>query len=140
MATDRSYADYIVELLAPIGDISSRAMFGGFGIRHGDDNFALITSASVLEFEVDDASRAKYEATESEQFMRMPYWSAPADVLEDETRRLVWAREAIDVGHRTAKTKKATTKKATAKKVIVKKTSAKTATTKKAATKTAKKA
>ncbi len=105
MGVEKSYLDHVTELLAPLGEVSSRAMFGGYGIFHEGDMFALI-SGSTLYFKVNDSNRAVYEAAGSKQFKPMPYYEVPAEVLEDETALHDWAHASIAVGHATAKKKR----------------------------------
>lgn len=106
MPLDRAYVDYVMELLAPLGGVTGRAMFGGYGIFHEGDMFALISSSSTLYFKADDSNRAAYEEAGSEQFMSMPYFEVPVDVLEDSVALRQWASTAIAVGHATAKKKR----------------------------------
>ena len=60
MTGDTSYFNHVMDLLAPLGDIQNRAMFGGYGIFHGGDMFALI-SGSTLYFKVNESNLAVYE-------------------------------------------------------------------------------
>jgi DNA transformation protein len=103
MALDDGYIAYVMDLLTPLGAVTGRKMFGGCGIWEDGDMFALLDRDSTLFFKVDDDTRARYADAGSEQFMSMPYWSVPADVLEDDDALQVWAREAIAVGHTTSK-------------------------------------
>jgi len=103
MALDDSYVTYVMELLEPLGAVTGRRMFGGYGIWEDGDMFALLDSGSTLYFKVDDATRPRYADAGSEQFMTMPYWSVPVDVLEDDDTLRVWARDAMAVGHVTSK-------------------------------------
>lgn len=102
MAADPAFVEYVIEQLEDAGEITHKAMFGGHGIWESGDMFALISSESALYFKVDDESRPRYQDAGSEQFMNMPYWSVPADLLEDREQLLDWADEAIAVGHATA--------------------------------------
>jgi DNA transformation protein len=106
MALDDGYVAYVVELLEPLGAVTGRKMFGGYGIWEDGDMFALLDSASTLYFKVDDTTRARYADAGSEQFMTMPYWSVPVDVLEDDDLLQAWARQAMAVGHATSKKKR----------------------------------
>ena len=54
---------YLLELLAPLGPISARRMFGGVGLFHGGMMFGLI-ARDELFLKVSDANRAAYEAAE----------------------------------------------------------------------------
>jgi DNA transformation protein len=106
MALDDGYVAYVLELLEPLGAVTGREMFGGYGIWEDGDMFALLDSGSTLYFKVDDTTRARYADTGSEQFMTMPYWSVPVDVLEDDDLLQAWARQAMAVGHATSKKKR----------------------------------
>ena len=88
--------------LEPFGDVTTKAMFGGNGIWEAGDMFALITSDSELHFKADSDTRSRYESAGCSQFRTMPYWSVPADVLEDDDQLEEWVEEAIEVGHATA--------------------------------------
>jgi DNA transformation protein len=101
MAGDASFLNHVMELLAPLGGISSRAMFGGYGIFHEDDMFALI-SGSTLYFKVNDSNRADYKNAGSEPFHPMPYYEVPAEVFEDTAMLNNWALTSIAIGHATA--------------------------------------
>lgn len=104
MPADTGYRDHIMEMLAPLGGLTSRSMFGGFGVFHEGDMFGLI-SGSTLYFKVDDSNRAAYEAAGSSRFKPMPYYEVPADVIEDGDKFSEWANIAIAIGHATAKKK-----------------------------------
>ena len=106
MASDSGYKDYVMELLSPLEEVTSRAMFGGYGIFHQGIMFALI-SDSTLYFKVNDSNRAAYEEAGSKPFPHsMPYYEVPASVLEDTALFHDWATTAIAVGHATAKKKR----------------------------------
>lgn len=106
MAADPDFVEYVLEQLEGIGDITHKAMFGGHGFWERGAAFALISSDSTLYFKVDDETRPRYLEAGSEQFMNMPYWSVPADLLEDREQFQEWARDAIAVGHATASKKR----------------------------------
>ena len=98
------YANYIVDKLSGVGDVSSRAMFGGYGIFNESLMFALI-SDGVLYFKVDDSNREIYEKAGSSKFQHgISYWEVPTEVFEDTARLYEWAN--ISIGIAQAKTKK----------------------------------
>jgi DNA transformation protein and related proteins len=149
MALDRAYVAYVMELLSPLGQVTGRAMFGGYGIWERGDMFALLDSSSTLYFKAGASTEPGYRAAGSTQFapevsgrkaMPMPYWSVPADVLEDPELMAEWAGAAIAVAHATPKKaatpkKKAAPKKAaTPKRATSRKAAPKAATPKKKAT------
>lgn len=105
MAADKELHERVLGLLAPLGGVSSKSMFGGFGIFHEGDMFALI-SGHALFFKVDDSNRARYEAAGSKQYKPMPYFQVPESILRDSEGFLDWARESVSVAHASAGKKK----------------------------------
>lgn len=109
MPVDRGLVAHITEFLEPIGGITGRAMFGGYGFWHEGQMFALLDSESTLHFKVNDSNRAQYEAAGSTQFMppmpkgrapmAMPYWVVPPHLLDAPEEFRTWARAAIEVAH-----------------------------------------
>ena len=101
-----TYRDYAMELLEPVGDVTARAMFGGYGIFESGDMFVLISRDDRIYFKVDDTNRADYEAAGSEQFKPMPYYEVPEEVLADEESFVEWASRSIAIAHSAASGKK----------------------------------
>ena len=109
MAVDRAFVAHLTEQLAPIGGITGRAMFGGYGFWHEGQMFALLDSESTLYFKVDDSNRAAYESAGSAQFappmpqrrapMTMPYYTVPPELIDDGDQLREWARASIEVAH-----------------------------------------
>jgi len=104
MPAETGFRDEVMDLLAPLGPVSCRSMFGGLGIFFEGRMFALI-SGTGLFFKVDDSNRAAYSEVGREQYGRMPYHQIPANVLHDEAKLLQWANASIAVA-RTATKKK----------------------------------
>ena len=102
---DVSYFNHVMEQLEPIGNISGKAMFGGYGIFHEGDMFALI-SGSTLYFKVNELNRSAYENAGSKQYKPMPYFEVPAEIMEDTSLLQDWALTSITIGHATAKKKR----------------------------------
>ena len=107
MATTPEYRDYIVDLLTEHYPVTTRNMFGGVGIYCEDGMFGLITSRDVFCLKVDDENRPDYEAADASQFMTMPYYEVPADVLESSEELGLWVQKSLAVAKRSPK-KKAT--------------------------------
>ncbi|MBK5111916.1 MAG: TfoX/Sxy family protein [Thermoleophilia bacterium] len=68
-------AEGLVEELRPLGEVSSRKMFGGHGVFCGGVMFALVDSDGDSFVRVDDDFRAELEAQGSTSHGRMPYMS-----------------------------------------------------------------
>ncbi len=103
MATSEDFLAFVQERFSPLVSASYRKMFGGVGIFEEGTMFALITSGDELFFRVDDATRPGFEDADSSQFMSMPYFSAPADALEDTGPLTLLIEDALAASKRAAK-------------------------------------
>ncbi len=106
---------YLLELLAPLGPVSARPMFGGVGLFHGGMMFGLI-ARDELFLKVGDTNRPEYEAAGEAPFSYATkhgshtigsYWRCPPELLDDMEKFQVWAQRAIEAaavaGRRKAK-------------------------------------
>jgi len=99
------YLRWVLEQLSGVEGISSRRMFGGFGLYCKDVFFGII-SGDTLFFKVSDAGRAEYETRGMAPFrpyrdrplVSMSYYEVPADVLEDADECVRWAMRAVAAG------------------------------------------
>jgi len=106
MAATPEYRDYILDLLTAIHPVSDRKMFGGIGIFIEEGMFALITSADVFHFKVDDSNRDDFEEAGMNRFGRMPYYQVPEEVLENQDELRIWMNKAMEVARMAAQKKK----------------------------------
>jgi DNA transformation protein and related proteins len=94
------YLDYVLEQLAELGPVTSKAMFGGHGLYLGDQFFAVV-HRDRLYFKTDEQARAEYARRGSGPFQPnerqtlTSYWEVPADVLENPGLAVEWARDAV---------------------------------------------
>ena len=106
MKASPEYLNFVLEKLSPIGEIKSRAMFGGYGIFHEGLMFALI-SEDTLYFKVNETNRDMYERAESNPFPHgISYWEVPSDVLEENAALHEWAKISIEIAQESAKKKR----------------------------------
>jgi DNA transformation protein len=99
------YHEYVRELLAPLGPVTIKRMFGGAGVMVHDVMFALI-ARDQLYLKVDDALKAALEEEGSEPFRYekktgevavMAYYAMPDAAADDPEEASAWARRALDV-------------------------------------------
>ena len=82
-------------------DVKSRNMFGGIGIFSEKTMFSLIYDGVLYFRSTQDVARLY--SGESVQYQhpsrssKMPYWSVPEDVLNDESRLNDWAENAFQL-------------------------------------------
>ena len=96
---------YLLEILAPLGPVAARRMFGGVGLFYSGTMFGLI-SGEELFLKVGDANRPAYEAAGEAPFTYETkngtntigsYWRCPPDLLDDADNFQIWARQAVEV-------------------------------------------
>ena len=105
--------DHLADLLAPLGGVTIRRMFGGRGVFKEGLMFALLSSRDVLYFKADPETAPAFEEEGCEQWtpemkgraMAMPYWRAPERLLDEPDEFAEWARRAFAVAKRTQKAK-----------------------------------
>lgn len=103
----REYCTHILDMLSPLGGVSAKRMFGGFGLFKSVLMFAIIID-DILYFKTGDSNRTDYETAGAEPFryaakgktVTLSYWQVPAEALDDETTLLEWAGEGLPRGHR----------------------------------------
>jgi DNA transformation protein and related proteins len=95
------FRDFVLDQLAPLPQLRSKAMFGGVGLYSGESFFGIV-AADELFFKVDNSNRTAYETAGSEPFrpvagrpVSMSYWRVPIEVLEDTGELATWALAAI---------------------------------------------
>ena len=103
----------VTELLAPLGVIRAKRLFGGWGLYCDGIVFALVAQ-DVLFLKGDDQCRHLYEVENMAPFrphgpdgICIAYFEVPGDWLEDEDLVLPFARIAFDAGLRAAAAKNA---------------------------------
>lgn len=90
-------AERLVDALGSLGDVTSRKMFGGYGVFCDGVMFALVDSTGLAHLRTDASSTSAFEAAGSAKHSRMPYWSIPAGVLGDPGKLVEWGTEALGV-------------------------------------------
>jgi len=109
MTMSAEFRDYILDLLAPIGPLSARRMFGGGGLFMDGRMFALIAD-DVLYFKVDAGNAPEYDRYRAPAFTyqrggklhSLSYREVPVDILDNDEYLCVWATHAQQVARRAA--------------------------------------
>jgi DNA transformation protein len=94
--------NHCLELLAPLGAVRARRMFGGHGLYCDDLFFALIAS-DRLYLKADAQSQPAFKSAGSEpfayeargRFTATSYWAVPAEAMESAAQMQPWARLAL---------------------------------------------
>ena len=110
MAKNNEFVNYLMEMMEPMGGISSRAMFGGYGIYKDGVMFALIAE-DTLYLKVDDFNRFEFERLDLEPFVytkgkkptTMSYNRAPEGALDTSDEMIRWAQLGFEAALRSRK-------------------------------------
>ena len=102
------FRDWCCELLAPLGTVRTRRMFGGHGL-YVDEVFIALIAAEQLYLKVDGDSRPQFAAAGCAPFEYLSakgrravlsYHAAPAGAMESPALMAPWARLAVMAGLR----------------------------------------
>lgn len=104
MGCSASFSDMLVEVLAPLGRVSVRRMFGGGGVFCEGVMFGLV-SEDVLYLKGDEDLAALFESEGCERFaygaksrtVSLPYWRMPDRLLDEPDEMVSWARRSLTV-------------------------------------------
>lgn len=114
MAVSAAFLDHVTELLADLGPLTVKTMFGGASLQVDGAAFALVFG-ETLYIKVDDETRAAFAAEGSGPFVygmkdgrsgSLGYWSLPESGLDDPDEAVRWARLGVEAAFRAKKPKK----------------------------------
>ena len=91
MSTDPSFIEYISELLAPLGTIRAKKMFGEYGIYCDEVFFAMVCDG-FLYFQVNEEVAREFSELEEPYPGGKPAGKATPDLLENREELLRVAR------------------------------------------------
>ena len=104
MAGTSPLVEYLVDELAPLGHANGRRMFSGHGL-YLDGLIVALVIDETLYLKADEGNRAAFEAAGMEPFaylnkgrrVALPYWEAPAAVIEEPDQLREWAAASLAV-------------------------------------------
>jgi DNA transformation protein len=113
LAVSEEFCAHVQELLAGLGPLRIKKMFGAAGVYAGDLFFAVIDQ-ETLYLKVDDLTAAEFEAAGSKPFVlqtkdgpaTLRYWHIPDEAADDAEAAERWARLGLDAALRAKKPRK----------------------------------
>jgi DNA transformation protein len=113
MAVSADFLGHLDELLADLGRLQVKKMFGGASLSVDGVAFALVFG-ETLYLKVDDDNRAAFEAQGCAPFEytfkdgrtgTLGYWTLPEQALDDSDEAVRWARLGLEAAWRARKPK-----------------------------------
>jgi DNA transformation protein len=123
MVASDSYAEFLGELLAPIGRVSMRRMFGKTGVFCDGVMFRMVTE-NVFYFRVDEENREMFREAAAAPPLNyqkgghtidLSFWRAPERLFDEPDELVAWAQAALAAARRVAVRRERTAPKRTAK-------------------------
>ena len=97
------FVNYLNEVFVQFGPVHSRKMFGGYGIYHDGIMFGLVAddtlylkadSSTAKSFE--DRGLGQFEYDKGGKTVKMSYYLAPEEIMEDPEQAATWAKHAFE--------------------------------------------
>jgi DNA transformation protein len=110
MVASDSFAEFLREQLAPIGEITMRRMFGKTGVFCDGFMFGMVRD-NTLYLRIDDDNRATFEEAASfpplnyekkGETIDLAFWRAPERLFDEPEDLVTWARAALGAARRVA--------------------------------------
>ena len=110
MVASDSFAEFLRELLAPLGRVTMRRMFGKTGVFCDGLMLGMVTD-NTFYFRVDDRNRAAFKEAESFPPLNyerkgctidLSFWRAPERLFDEPDELLAWAQAALAAARRVA--------------------------------------
>ena len=97
---DASIARRVVDMftgrIKPLGDITYKKMFGGYGVFESGTMFALVPKDGGVYLKSGPVNMARFEEAGANKHGRMPYYQIPEGVYRDDSQLFEWVREAVE--------------------------------------------
>jgi DNA transformation protein len=112
----RHFADFVFDLLAPLGPVQMSRLFSGHGFKLDGVNFAMLLRSTLflrvdeaLAADMDKAGAKPFRYSTSQRSVTVAsYRGVPEDRLDDADTVLEWARRAVVAAKAAPKRKKKT--------------------------------
>ena len=90
-----SSAQYLELHLKAIEGVTTKKMFGGYGVFCQKKMFAIVNPMGECYLKLNESNKADFEALNMPKHSKMPYAQIPEEVLKNEPLLVDWAKKAI---------------------------------------------
>src|SRR5262245_5735337 len=122
MVASAEFAEFLKELLAPLGEVTTRRMFGKTGVFCEGVMLGMVTD-NVLYLRFDDQNRASFREAEAfpllnyakrGQTIDLSFLRVPDRLFDEPAEFVAWGRSALAAAHRVSACRGQTEKVGTA--------------------------
>lgn len=103
MQEHSQFVSSVLNICAPLGPVTAKRMFGGYGLFLDGKMFALVSRDEELFLKADDMNKAAFIERGSASYGKMPYYSAPEETLDGWDEMAPWAEGAVEASRRAKK-------------------------------------
>jgi len=109
VAYDPSHGEFVRELLADLGPLTIKRMFGAAGVYLADGLMFGVIDDGVFYLRTDEQNLPDMQAAGAQQFtypgkdgepVGTSYWSLPDSAADDPDEAVRWARRAVEASRR----------------------------------------
>ena len=114
MSSEAAFVAHLLDLLEPLGEVTAKRMFGGYGIFRDGRMFGLVADGELFlktdaenrgDFESRDLTAFQYEMKNGKVSV-MSYHHCPEEALDSPQAMRPWAESAIAAAKRSGTKKK----------------------------------
>jgi DNA transformation protein len=100
MAEPSQFITKVLQLLTPLGDVTFKRMFGGYGLFLDGAMFALVPKNEQLFLKADDVNKAAFIERGASSHGKMPYYAVPPETMNGWQEMEPWVRGAVAAANR----------------------------------------
>jgi len=107
------FINHLDVIFREFGPVTSKKMFGGYGLYHQGIMFALVAddqlylkADNAVEKYFTEKSLPAFEYQKGTKIIKMSYFLAPDEIMDDSELAAIWASRSFDAAKRNYKPKK----------------------------------
>lgn len=121
MSASRDFLEYVLDLLAPLGPITTRRMFGSVGLYLDGRMFAIVSGEDRFYVKSDNQTQGQFDEADcpaltytttkpngESKTVALSFRAPPESVLDDRQQILDWAQLGVEAAARVPEKKQST--------------------------------
>ncbi|AHG65129.1 TfoX/Sxy family protein [Advenella mimigardefordensis] len=119
MSVSRDFLEYVLDLLAPLGPVTTRRMFGSVGLYLDGRMFAIVSGEERFYVKRDDQTQEQFELAGclpltyarkepdgTTKTIELSFYAPPESILDDRQQILKWAQLGVEAAARAPEKRK----------------------------------